>query len=82
MLVDVWFPNGFTVNGVLLSGTKSELRVAMEGWDDAAIFGAKGGDWVAENGDRVAIHPHRSNSTSEHQFFEMFVRSSPSCWSD
>ena len=73
MQVTIWFPAGFTVAGVLVTGTNTELRVAMQNWDDVAVFRAARGGWVAENGDRVAIRPHPANSISELQFFEMFV---------
>ena len=73
MQVTIWFPTGFTVAGVLVAGTNTELCVAMQNWDDIAVFRAAGDDWVAENGERVPIRPHPANSIRELQFFEMFV---------
>jgi len=74
MHLTIRFPTGCTVEGVLLTGTTAELRVAVQGWDDVAVFRQAGGGWFAENGDRVAIHPHLPSSISEHQYFDMRER--------
>ena len=73
MQVEISFPAGFTVAGALVAGTNTELRIAMRDWDDLAVFHATGGDWVAENGDRVGIRPNPDTSFLERVFFEMFV---------
>ena len=73
MQVEISFPTGFTVAGALVAGTNTELRIAMRGWDDIAVFHAAGGDWLGENGDRVQIDFHPASSSLGRAFFEMFV---------
>ena len=73
MQVNVSFPSGFTVAGVLVAGTNTELRIAMQDWGDIAVFHAAGEDWFAENGDRVCIRPHAAMSKPELEFFGIFV---------
>jgi hypothetical protein len=73
MQVKICFPTGFTVAGALVAGSNTELRIAMQNWDDVAVFHAAGDDWYAENGDRVNIGPLSASSMLELAFFEMFV---------
>jgi hypothetical protein len=54
--VTICFPPGFEVEGIVLSVGDNSIRVAMRGWDDAGVFEFSDGDWLAENGDRCAVH--------------------------
>lgn len=73
MQITLWFSAGFHLEGFVVAGSNTELRVAIRDWNDIAVFRSEGGDWIAENGDRVVIHPHASNSPGERQFLETFV---------
>ena len=55
MQITISYPSGFDVEGVTLTLGDTTLRVAMRGWDDAAVFECRDGQWFAENGDPVVI---------------------------
>ena len=57
MHITIFFPTGFTAEGIVLSSGEYGMRVAIRGWDDATEFRNDEGRWLAENGDAVIIEP-------------------------
>jgi hypothetical protein len=53
----IHYPNGKTVEGLLLSQTGGTLRVAARGANDALVFHSVSGAWVAESREQVRIEP-------------------------
>ncbi|MGO9256146.1 MAG: hypothetical protein ACLQU1_07585 [Bryobacteraceae bacterium] len=45
-------------DGVLLWSRGLKMRIAVSGYEDAAEFRCRGGQWFAENGDAVQIDIH------------------------
>jgi hypothetical protein len=76
MQIVISFPPGFSVDGIVMSADAGMLRVAVRGWDDAAIFRARAGGWVAENGDFVEIQPPPSCWMPAHAVENTSYRSS------
>jgi hypothetical protein len=58
MHITIFFPTGFTAEGIVLSGRGDGILVAIRGWDDVAEFRNDEGRWLAENGDAVIIEPY------------------------
>ena len=54
MQITISFP-GFDVEGVVLTASDDQLRVAIRDWDDAAEFLCRDGQWYSENGDAVQV---------------------------
>lgn len=48
-------PDGMMLDGLALSVKGTEMRVAVRGFDDAAIFRFRDGTWIAEDGLRASV---------------------------
>jgi hypothetical protein len=53
----IHYPNGKTVEGLLLSQAGGTLRVAARGVNDALVFHSVQGAWIAESREQVRIEP-------------------------
>jgi len=53
--ISICYPGGGSVAAILLGVSGNTLRLAVEGWDDAAEFRLVGGQWYSELGEPVEI---------------------------
>lgn len=49
------YPDGRTVQGVILSRSDNIVRAALDGYDDAAEFTRLDGSWISEDSEPVQI---------------------------
>ena len=73
MRVNVWFQSSMMVEGIVVQGSSTELRVAIRGWNDIALLRARGGHWVSEDNEPIVILPHATSTSSKQEFIEMYV---------
>lgn len=53
--VTVWYPGASSVAAILLGAAGNVIRLAIDGWADAAEFSLVNGQWLSEDNELVEI---------------------------